>query len=327
MQEGDVRELDPPEGLTGPDLEEGTTAAPQKPIAMPEIPKPDVSTHSSKAKPKLEMQVNICWCQSTSQLASPACSVHPDLKLLVADAVGGLSGCRIPWIRVVLRRHSHGRAAAGPLAASAALRLELRAPASRPASMLSRLHSWAVPACSLRPSLTLAVLEQMTQQQPPRKPSPGLGTLGKLLWRQAISSLTCQQVKGKAMERHTSEARPMMDSWRRHWLRPQWTQAAGRWRQLAALLQLVTALAPAVRSATNPQLTHQLCLKASASQPTQRAHLPDCRLPDKRMLRTLQTPTPRRPPTRSRCRRRCSSWRTSAPSPAHPAAAGSAAGS
>ena len=63
MQEGDVRELDPPEGLTGPDLEEGTAVAPPKPAAMPEIPKPDVSAHSNKAKPKLETPASICWRQ------------------------------------------------------------------------------------------------------------------------------------------------------------------------------------------------------------------------------------------------------------------------
>lgn len=57
MQEGDVRELDPPEGLTGPDLEEGTTATPKKPSGMPEIPKPNGPLQSGESKPKPEQQV------------------------------------------------------------------------------------------------------------------------------------------------------------------------------------------------------------------------------------------------------------------------------
>jgi hypothetical protein len=83
MQEGDVRELDLPEGLTGPALEEGTTAPPHKPSAVPEIPKPDGLVQSRGRKPKLETQVTSCWCQSSHerQLAFPVSSAYPGPNL------------------------------------------------------------------------------------------------------------------------------------------------------------------------------------------------------------------------------------------------------
>jgi hypothetical protein len=82
MQEGDVRELDPPEGLTGPDLEEGTIAVPKECSGMPEIPKSTGIAKSSEPKPKPE--VSLCSGHAAGNAAG-CLSACGSLRLFLSD--------------------------------------------------------------------------------------------------------------------------------------------------------------------------------------------------------------------------------------------------